>query len=65
MQLLWAITDKTGPPQQDIAVVCLLAGTDSAEGAALRKHPSTVLDAARGHNFPKDIAALESSIFSA
>ena len=60
---LESISAQLRPWCKDIAVVCLLADTDSAEGAALRKHPSTVLDAARGHNLPKDIAALESSIF--
>ena len=47
----------------NIAVICLSADADSAEGTALRKYPSTVLNTARGHNFPKGIAALESSIF--
>ena len=38
---------------KDIAVVCLSADADSAEGTALRKCPSTVLNTARGHNFPR------------
>ena len=32
--------------RQDIAVICRLANTDSAERAALRKHSSTALDTA-------------------
>ena len=38
---------------KDIAVICLSADADSAEGTALRKCPSTVLNTARGHNFPR------------
>ena len=60
---LESMSAQLSPWCKDIAVICLSADADSAEGAALRKHPSTALNTARGHNLPKDVAALESSIF--
>ena len=50
---------------KDIDVVRFFADTDLTEGAALSKHPSAVLDTSRGRDLPKDIAALEGSIFKA
>ena len=50
---------------KDIGVVRFLADTYLTEGAALSKHPSAVLDTSRGRDLPKDIAALEGSIFKA
>ena len=44
-----SISAQLCPWCKDIAVICFLADANLTEGAALRKHPSAVLDTARGH----------------
>ena len=53
------------PWRKDIDVVRFFADTDLTDRAALSKHSSAVLYTSRGRNLPKDIAALEGSIFQA